>query len=43
YLYGAGDLGRKSDYTTSYKFIKENLQLDESLFSHQDDCYLLSS
>lgn len=43
YLYGTGALGRKSDYTTSYKFIKEYLQLDESLFSHQGDCYYLSN
>ncbi|CAG8465188.1 11688_t:CDS:1 [Dentiscutata erythropus] len=43
YLYGAGALGRESDYTISHKFIKEYLQLDESLFSYQDNCYYLSN
>ncbi|CAG8720383.1 7962_t:CDS:1, partial [Cetraspora pellucida] len=43
YLYGTGALGRKSDYTLSRKFIKEYLQLDDSLFSHPDNCYYLSN
>ncbi|CAG8543849.1 23260_t:CDS:2 [Racocetra persica] len=43
YLYGSRSLERKSDYTVSYKFIKEYLQLDDSLFNHQDNCYYLTN
>ncbi|POG65884.1 hypothetical protein GLOIN_2v1880277 [Rhizophagus irregularis DAOM 181602=DAOM 197198] len=43
YLYGKRELERNSDYTMSHKFIKEYLQLDDSIFSHHDNCYYLEN
>src|SRR5581483_7812719 len=43
YLYGRSELGRNSNYNLSYRFVKEYLGLDDSLFSHQDNCYYLSN
>jgi hypothetical protein len=43
YLYGKRELESNSDYTMAYKFIKEYLKLDDSIFSHSDDCYYLEN
>jgi hypothetical protein len=43
YLYGKHELGQNSDYNMSYKFVKEYLKLDDSIFSHRDNCYYLDN
>ncbi|RIA99408.1 hypothetical protein C1645_747240 [Glomus cerebriforme] len=43
YLYGRSELERNSDYTISYKYVKEYLKIDDSMFSHPDNCYYLNN
>ncbi|CAG8643678.1 6472_t:CDS:1 [Funneliformis mosseae] len=43
YLYGRRQLESNSEYELSRKFIKEYLMLDDSIFSHMDNCYYLEN
>jgi hypothetical protein len=43
YLYGKSSLEQNANYTIAQKFIKEYLHLDDSIFSHQDNCYYLNN
>ncbi|CAI2177728.1 9149_t:CDS:2 [Funneliformis geosporum] len=43
YLYGRSQLESNFEYELSRKFIKEYLMLDDSIFSHMDNCYYLEN
>ena len=43
YLYGPSELSKTKQHLFAIDFIRDYLQLDDSIFSHPDDCYYLNN